>query len=119
MSTYTVYADETDPDMRLAWYVGNGTTTLRDFTDWTISVEVLDRKTGEVVYTKTTGCLGGDGVGSSNVNVAWTADELADIVGIWPMRVSAVNGTERAVFKDQGKRLPLLEVKAVPVEADA
>lgn len=98
MTLITLYADETDPDTRLAWKDATG--ALRNFTGWTMSVEVVDPATNAVRLAKSSGVTGSDGSGLSNVNIAWTAAELTGLAGpasYW-LRVLAVNGSERAVF---------------------
>lgn len=112
------YEDQTDPDVRLAWYDADGT-TLRNLVGWTIAVEVIDRTTGYIEMTKTTGVTGGDGTGAYNVDIAWTAVELGDLAGgRWNLRVTATNGAERAVFTVNSRgSLPVLEVRPAPVVA--
>lgn len=109
-----VYSDETDPDTRLAWKADVG---LRNFTGWTLTAEVVNRETNVLVLTKTTGVTGGDGTGTSNVNIAWTAAELGGLTAeqIYKLRVTATLGAEKAVFKlnDSGS-LPGFKVIAKP-----
>lgn len=109
-----VYQDETDPDIRLAW---PDTIGLRDLTDYTIAAEFINRFTGEIAFTKTTGITAGDGTGLSNVNIAFTAAELGDMVDhAWNMRVTATLGSERLVFTVNSRHsLPIIEVRAAPV----
>lgn len=115
MSVLVLYADETDPDTRLAWYAEDGSGDLRDFTGWTLSVEIVSAD-GSLVDTKTTGVSGGDGSEASNVNIAWTAAELGDLAGsTYQLRVKAVSGAETAVFTiDARHSLPRLAVLSVP-----
>lgn len=118
MSTVTLWADETDPDTRLAWKSLTG--TLRNFTGWTMSVEVVHPTMDTIQLTKTSGVTGGDGTGLSNVNIAWTAAELAqlddDPSRLWRLRAKATQGSEVAVFSlDARGTLPRLRVLAKPV----
>lgn len=114
--TTIIYQDETDPDLRLAWPDTNG---LRDLTGWTLAVEIINRTTGLIEMTKTSGVVGGDGTGTYNVNIAFTANELDELAGHpWNLRVTATNGTERAIFTVNARAsLPVLEVRAAPVAA--
>ena len=117
MTTIVVYSDETDPDTRLAWKDISG--ALRNFVTpaYTMSVEVVNFADNTVELAKTTGVTGGDGTGASNVNIAWTAAELAPLVGLsLRLRAKAVNGTELAVFTiDNRGSLPALRVIPKPV----
>jgi len=110
-----MYADQTDPDLRLAWPDANG--ALRNLTAATLAVQVIGRFTGTIQSTKTTGLTGGDGTGLSNVNIAWTATELAALAGsAWNLRVTSTTGAEKAVFTLNSRgSLPVLEVRATPV----
>lgn len=112
-----VYADETDPDIRLAWYGADN--ALRNLTGWTLAVEIIGHTTGILESTKTSGLTGGDGTGASNLNIAWTAVELAALDGNkWKLRPTATNGLERAVFAtDANGTLLTMQVFAVPVLA--
>jgi hypothetical protein len=115
MSVITVYSDETDPDVRLAWRDMTG--TLRSFVGWTLRAEVVDPATNTVVLNKTSGVTGSDGTGLSNVNISWSAVELAQIQNgvVYRLRVVAVNGSEVAVFTiDLRGGLPLLRVLTKP-----
>jgi hypothetical protein len=110
-NTVTIYQDETDPDTRLAWYDTDG--QLRDLTGWTLTAEVVNRHS--IIATKTTGITGGDGTGTSNVNIAWTTDELDDLDGTYMLRVVATSGSETAVFTvDTLGNLPKLKVITKP-----
>lgn len=123
-SIVTVYSDETDPDTRLAWYAPQTTAgtpaALRNLTAWTLTCQVLTT-TNTVQLSKTVGVTGGDGTGISNVNIAWTAADLAGLAPAasgykdWQLRVIAVNGVELAVFttSDSGL-LPKLRVILKP-----
>ena len=117
-TTVLLYADETDPDMRLAWR--NSATTLYDLAalvtaGWTLAVEIVAAD-DTLEATKTTGVTAGDGTGAHNVNIAWTAAELAPLAGAWwRLRLTATLGAERMVFAlDNAGTLPHLHVRAVP-----
>lgn len=112
--TITLYADETDPDTYLAWRASS--TTLRNLTGWTLAAQLVNSSTGTVTATKSTGITGGDGTGTSNVIIAWTAAELGPLSpGTYAMRLTAVNGPEKAVFTlDERGTLPVVVVKSVP-----
>jgi hypothetical protein len=118
-TTVVVYSDETDPDIRLAWYDNDDPATLRNLSGWTLAVEVVDPETNVIALTKTTGINGGDGSGASNVNIAWTAAELDTIDGAtYKLRVTATLATEKAVFTvDSRGTLPLLTVITKPAAA--
>jgi hypothetical protein len=116
-SFVTLYEDQTDPDISFAWYDADG--DLRDFTGWALTVELVDRSSNEIALDKVTGVVGGDGTGSSNVLMSFSAAELAQLVGpSLAMRIVAVNGSETAVFTLNGRgTLPLLHVLPAPAVA--
>lgn len=108
-------ADITDPDDLFAWFGGDG--LLRDLTGWTLSLEIIDPSTDEIEYTKTSGVVGGDGTGKSNLAVAWQTAEMAPLVGRtrWKGRIIAVQGSERAEFVlDSAGSLPVWVFSPVP-----
>lgn len=117
-STVTVYSDETDPDTRLAWRDLTG--ALRNLTaPWTLRAEVVHPTTNVRLLNKTSGVTGADGTGASNVNIAWSAADLAaltsSLVLYYELRVVATNGTEVAVFTlDTRGTLPRLRVMPAP-----
>jgi hypothetical protein len=118
MTTIVVYADETDPDVRLAWRDLAG--VLRNFIGWTLRCEVINRAANTIAFNKTTGVTGGDGTGLSNVNIAFTGSELTPLVSpiAYALRTVAVNGAETAIFTlDPSGALPRLLVVAKPVPA--
>jgi hypothetical protein len=116
LTLLTVYSDETDPDTRLAWRDLTG--ALRNLAaPWTLRAEVVDPDTNVRALNKTTGVTGADGTGLSNVNVAWSAADLAGLTAgkVYRLRVVATNGTEVAVFTlDDRGALPLFRVLAKP-----
>lgn len=119
--TVVVYADETNPDILFAWYERTGdTTALRDFTGYTGACEIIDPSTNTIAVTKSTGVTLGDGSAASNVGLAFTAVELAALDDpaqpvTWLLRITATNGSERAVFAtDESGTLPRLTVKPAP-----
>lgn len=90
--------DVTDPDDLFAWRNADG--TLRDFTDWTLVLQIIDPATNVVEYEKASGVVGSDGSGLSNVAIAWQTLEMAPLVGPkrWKGRIVAVLGGEKAEF---------------------
>lgn len=96
--TFTRRADITDPDDLLAWLNLNG--TLRDFTGWTLSMEIIDPTTNTIAYTKTAGVFGDNGTGQSNVLIIWTTEEMEPLVGLkrWLGRIIATKDDERSEF---------------------
>lgn len=96
--TFTRRADITDPDDRFAWPDIDG--TLRDLTDWTLVLHIIDPATNEIEYEKTTGVVGGDGTGKTNLAIAWEPGEMVALVGPkrWLGRVLATNGNDKAEF---------------------
>lgn len=91
-------ADVTDPDDRFAWPNSDG--TLRDLTDWTLILQIIDPATNEIEYEKTSGVVGNDGTTASNVLVAWETSEMTPLVGRkrWLGRIVATLGSELAEF---------------------
>jgi hypothetical protein len=114
----TLFSDETDPDTLLGWRASS--TALRDLSAHTLAVEVIDPATNEIELDKTSGVLGADGTGSSNVNIAWTAVELAGLTAdyAYRLRLTATSGSDVSVFKVNGRAglgaLPMLIVSDAP-----
>lgn len=117
-TTFNRRADVTDPDDLLAWKNGNG--DLRNFTGWTLSMEIIDPATNTVEYYKTDGIAGSDGTGASNVVISWSTDEMEPLAGLkrWKGRVLANFQSERAEFVlDGANDLPVWVFEPVPTVA--
>lgn len=116
--TFTRRVDVTDPDDRLAWRDLDG--ELRDLTGWTLSMELVNPTTNIIEYEKTSGVVGNDGSGLSNVVIAWNAAEMAALAGPtrWKGRVLAESGSEVAEFVlDELGTLPVWVFEPVPIAA--
>lgn len=110
-------ADITDPDDLFAWYGLDR--TLRDLSQATLTMEIIDPATNLIQYTKTAGIIGNDGTTPSNLVVAWESAEMLPLVGRkrWRGRIIAVEGTERAEFAlDAEGTLPVWVFEAPPSE---
>lgn len=113
--TFNRRVDITDPDDVLAWMSVDG--TLRDFTGWTLSIDLIDPLTNVVELHKTDGIAGGDGTGQSNVAIAWTTAEMDPLAGRkrWKGRILAVQGSEQAEFVlDERNTLPVWVFEPAP-----
>jgi hypothetical protein len=111
--------DITDPDDTLAWPSLEG--GLRDFTGWTLSMDLIDPVTNVIEYHKTDGIAGGDGTGQSNVAIAWTTAEMTPLAGLkrWNGRILAVSGSEQAEFVlDAQNTLPVWVFEPAPTEPE-
>lgn len=116
--TLTRRADVTDPDDRLAWLNVDG--SLRDFTDWVLVLYIINPTTNVVAYTKTSGVVGSDGTGKSNVAIAWETAEMTPLVGPrrWLGRIVATQGDEQAEFVlDAAGSLPVWVFEPPPTIA--
>ena len=65
-----------------------------------LAMEIVNPTTNVIEYDKTSGVVGNDGSGLSNVVIAWEAVEMGPLAGPvrWEGRVLAVSGSERAEF---------------------
>jgi hypothetical protein len=82
-----------------------------------LAAQVVNAETNAVVLNKTSGVLGADGTGSSNVNIAWTSADLASLtVGVtYLLRVTATSGSDKAVFRVNSRgSLPTIRKIAAP-----
>lgn len=115
-------ADVTDPPDRLLWL---GPDNLpRDLealeaAGWTPKLELVDPATNEVNGSpKTTGIVGGDGTGATNLAIDWTAAEMGSRVGAtrWRGRITYTLGAEKIEFVlDDNDTLPVWIFDPVPV----
>jgi hypothetical protein len=116
--TFIRRADVTDPDDLLAWPNTDG--TLRDLTEATLILEIIDPTTNVIEYTKTTGVIGDDGTNPSNVAIAWTSGEMTPLAGPkrWKGRLLSNSGSERAEFVlDNLNTLPVWVFQPVPTDS--
>lgn len=115
--TFTRRADVTDPYDRIAWADLSG--ELRDFTGWVLSMEIIHPTTNEIRTIKTSGVVGGDGTGLSNVVITWTPEEMAPLAGLtrWKGRIVADKDEDRTEFVLDGEgTLPVWSFEPVPTE---
>jgi hypothetical protein len=115
-ATFTRRVDITDPDDRLAWRDLDG--ALRNLTGWALTMEIINPTTNVIEYVKTSGVVGNDGTGLSNVVVAWQTSEMEPLSGPvrWEGRILAVLDTETAEFVlDEQGTLPVWVFQPVPI----
>lgn len=114
----SIYQDETDPDLYLAWRdeASSDPSVLRDLTEWTGSIEVIEPATFTVVITKTSGVVLGDGTDPSNFISVWTTEELTTMAGgWWYLRPIVTKGLDKSIFTKDGEgTLMTLEVMVGP-----
>jgi hypothetical protein len=108
--------DETEPDIRLAWYEFG---VLKNLSTDTISVEFINPETDEVLFTKTNGIIGGDGTDPSNLVIAMTKTELTQLAheeNWWLIKPKAAKSgdLDQASFFTKDDKGTLMTLHVVP-----
>jgi hypothetical protein len=116
-SKVDIYEDESDPDIQIRWLDREGGEPFDFSTGWAATVQFIRERRNQIVHTKSTGFLLGDGAGGlANVVIALAPNELSTLAGVPGLVMKLIlvqDGTgERKVFRVLGAYLPPVRVRA-------
>ncbi len=98
MSSWVYRADAEVPSYTVLWR--DSSNVPIDFsTGYTFEVKLVNRSSGAVALTKTTGITGSDGSSGYNIVVAWSVGELNVTPGIYEVHLTATTETADRHFR--------------------